>query len=121
MTGSWWRPAAAGRVSAALILGCLLTLLSTFAAARTATATYPEIMGCESGCTVAATGWPLTFVRDYPGMSVVNTADILEVAMAADRIDWLPFMIDQAAWSGLVLLTWGSVRALSTSSRQRRP
>ncbi len=98
---------------AALVLGCLLTLLSTFVGERTATATYPEIMGCESGCSVAATGWPLIFVRDYPGMSVVNTADILEVVIAADRFDWLPFGVNVGAWAGVAVLALAASKALA--------
>jgi len=81
----------------------MLTLLSTFVGVRSASAVYPDIMGCELGCSVAATGWPLTFVRDYLGMSVVNTADITEVWFAADRFDWQPFVVNVAVWS-IVLL-----------------
>jgi hypothetical protein len=83
----------------AVLAGVLLSLLSTFVGARSATATYPDIMGCEQGCQVTATGWPLVFVRDYTGMSVVKTADILEVWFAADRFDWAPFGANLAFWS----------------------
>ena len=72
------RPAVT-RLLFSFVLGLLLTLLSTFVAERSATATYPEILGCEESCIVAASGWPLVFVRDYTGMSVINTADIVEV------------------------------------------
>ncbi len=82
-----------------LIVGVLLTLLSTFVGERSAPAIYPEIMGCDTGCTVAATGWPMVFVTDYLGMSVVNTADIMEVWFAADRFSWPPFLIDAALWA----------------------
>lgn len=66
--------------------------------------TYPEVMGCEAGCRVVATGWPLVFVRDYTGMSVVNTADVLEVYVGGDRFDWVPFFADVAFWTALWLL-----------------
>jgi hypothetical protein len=56
--------------------GAVLTLLSTFVSARFITVVYSEIMGCEHGRNVVATGWPLTFVGDYLVISVVNTADI---------------------------------------------
>ncbi len=81
------------------IAGALITLLSTFAGERSAPATYADIMGCETGCPVVATGWPLIFVRDYPGMSVVMTADIMEVWFAGDRFDWVAFLINVAAWA----------------------
>ena len=92
------------RALMAAALGVALTLLTTFVWERSATATYPDIMGCETGCRVVATGWPLVFVRDYTGMSVVNTADILEVLFAADRFDWVPFLVNALFWSGLWLL-----------------
>jgi hypothetical protein len=34
-------------------------------------------------------------------MSVINTADIMEVWFAADRFDWVPFLADLIFWSGL--------------------
>jgi len=92
------------RTFAALLIGAVTTLLTTFAGNRSAIAIYPEIMGCEAGCRVAATGWPLVFVRDYTGMSVINTADILEVIFAADRFDWLPFSANVIFWALLSLL-----------------
>ena len=80
------------------LAGAALTLASTFVGARTGIAVYPDVMGCESGCRVAATGWPLIFVRDYLGMSVVDTADIMEVWFAADRFAWPPFLLNVAVW-----------------------
>ena len=73
-------------------VGTIITLTSTFVGERSIFVAYPEIMGCEDGCVVVATGWPLIFVTDYLGMSVVNTADILEVWFAADRFSWVPFL-----------------------------
>jgi hypothetical protein len=58
-------------------------------------------MGCEIACRVTASGWPLIFVRDYTGMPVVNSADIFEVWFAADRLDWLPFLMNVIFWSAL--------------------
>lgn len=91
------------RAARSLVLHCLfgvlLTLLSTFVGERSALAVYSDVMGCESGCSVIATGWPLTFVRDYLGMSVVNTADIMEVWFAADRFAWRPFLLNVVVWS----------------------
>lgn len=79
--------------------GAILALLSTFVGARSAKAIYPDILGCEAGCDVVATGWPLVFVYDYPGLSVVNTADMMEVWLRADRFVWTPFAIDAGLWS----------------------
>ncbi len=98
------------KLLASVLLGLCLTLPSTFVLERSATATYPDVMGCEDGCTVTATGWPLVFVRDYTGMSVINTADILEVWLAPDRFDWLPFLANLAFWSGLSLVALHGLR-----------
>lgn len=87
------------------LIGASLTVLSTFVGERSATAFYPDIMGCEAGCTVTATGWPLIFVTDYLGMSVANTADIMEVWFAADRFAWTPFLFDAAFWTAISLIT----------------
>lgn len=89
----------ASRLAGHALAGVALALLSTFVGERSAAATYPDIMGCEVRCEVVATGWPLVFVRDYLGMSVGNRADITEVWFAADRFDWLPFVVDALAWA----------------------
>lgn len=110
------------RLLASASLGLCLTMLSTFVLERSATATYPEIMGCEESCAVTATGWPLLFVRDYTGMSVVNTADIMEVWIAADRFDWFPFILNVIFWSGVCFAALiGLTRVKTPRSDQRQP
>lgn len=95
----------------------MLALSSTFFGARSAMATYPDIMGCEHGCTVVATGWPFIFVSDYLGMSVVNTADIMEVWFAADRFSWAPFLINVGVWA---LASLSVSRTITLSTRRLR-
>jgi hypothetical protein len=80
-------------------VGLVITLASTFSYARSAKAIYQDVMGCEAGCEVVATGWPFIFVRDYLGMSVVKRADIFEVWFASDRFDWMPFMANVIIWA----------------------
>ena len=99
------------------VAGTILTLVSTFVGARSALAVYPDIMGCELGCAVVATGWPLMFVRDYLGMSVLNKADIMEVWFAADRFDWPPFLINAVFWSLGLLAAHSALRRLQTARR----
>lgn len=93
------------RVTLYLASGAAVTLASTFVGKRSAAAAYPEIMGCEQGCSVVASGWPLIFVRDYLGMSVINSADILEVWFAADRFNWGPFIFNVGFWSFVAFAT----------------
>lgn len=104
-----------GRLIAAPVIGVVVTLLSTFVGERRAPAVYPDIMSCETGCSVVATGWPFVFVRDYLGMSVGNRADITEVWFAADRFDWLPFLANTLTWS---LLTWWGLHAMRDFRQQ---
>ena len=93
-------------------------MLSTFVGERRAQAIYPDIMGCEHGCSVVATGWPLIFVRDYLGMSVGNRADILEVWLGADRFDGVPFAANVAFWA---MLMWLLLKSLSAATRALAP
>lgn len=86
------------------LVGVSVTLLSTFVGERSGLAVYSDILGCEHGCVVVATGWPIVFVSDYLGMSVVNTADILEVWFAADRFSWVPFLVKVGVWTSLSLV-----------------
>lgn len=105
-----------------LLLAIALTLLSTFVGERSARATYPDIMGCETGCGVVAAGWPFVFVRDYRVMSVGNRADILEVWFAADRFDWLPFLLNIVAWACLSAAVYTILRhSLALRRAERRP
>lgn len=103
-----------------LLVGIAFTLLSTFVGERSARATYPDIMGCETGCNVVATGWPLVFVRDYLGMSVGNRADIPEVWLAADRFDWMPFLLNIVAWSLLSAAVYTMLRRALAPWRAKR-
>ncbi len=103
-----------------LLVGTALTLLSTFVGERSARATYPDIMGCETGCNVVATGWPFVFVRDYLGMSVGNTADIMEVWFAADRFDWMPFLLNVAAWTIISAATFTMLKRALAAAREAR-
>lgn len=106
--------AAGFRLFVSAVLGVSATLISTFVGERWATAAYPEIMGCESGCRVVATGWPLVLVRDYPGMSVVNTADVVEVWIGGDRLAWSPLCVNVLFWGGLC---WIGLQAVRWSRR----
>lgn len=101
-------------------LGVVMTLGSTFVGERQAFAIYPDIIGCETGCSVVATGWPLVFVRDYLGMSVGNRADITEVWFAADRFDWLPFLINVLVWTASIAVALYGLCRLRRASQSGR-
>lgn len=106
------------RAIVTICLGVAITLGSTFLGERMAPAHYPEIMGCEQGCQVVATGWPFIFVRDYLGMSVGNRADILDVWLGADRFDLAPFLVNVLCWSALWTLGWQFGRGAVSNARR---
>ncbi len=98
------------RVLLAAALGLVLAVGSSFVAAGTAVAVYPDIMGCERGCAVVASGWPLRYALDYPGLSVVGRTDAFEAWLGTDRLNPARFAFDWALWSsvaGALLIAFG--------------
>ena len=86
-------------------LGLVLALASSFRNGRSR-AVYSEIMGCEQGCDVAAAGWPLPYLIDYPGISVVGSADLFGALVGEDKFLLLPFAGTTLAWIAIVALTF---------------
>jgi len=93
------------KAALATVMGVALTGASAIWAHSTALATYPDILGCEQRCVVAASGLPLSFIRDYPGMSVVNSASWTDVLFAADRFDAIRFLGCALVWAIASYLT----------------
>ena len=78
----------------ALIVGLALALASS-GCAEQVQALYPEIMGCEHGCIVAAAGWPLPYLIDYPGISVVGSASLTGALTKKDQF-WPRYFLGTA-------------------------
>jgi hypothetical protein len=99
-----------------LALALLITLGSGSVPARM-TVLYPDIDDCVRGCEVAASGFPIAFIADYPGLSPVNSADPVGALMGVDRILWgrAPLVFGISA-----LLSTAIVAALSRV-RTKRP
>lgn len=81
-------------------LGLAATLASS-AITQRSVARYADIEGCVTGCEVAAAGWPLPYVVDYPGLSPANRASLGGLAMRVDRFRGEAFAIDLLAWTAL--------------------
>jgi hypothetical protein len=105
------------RALLAAVLGLVLALGSSFVAAGTAVVVYPDILGCERGCTVVASGWPLRYARDYPGLSVVGRTDAFEAWLGGDRLDLVPFAVDWGLWIAIA----GALLALIGRRKKRDP
>jgi hypothetical protein len=101
----------------ALALGLVLALLSSAKAGK-AWAIYGDIDGCVDGCEVAAAGWPLPYLVDYPGLSVGGSVDLVGAILGQNHLRPLLFSITLLFWTlaavaGLVLL-----RRLAAKSRK---
>ena len=93
----------------AICLAAFLTA-STSAVETRVIATYPDIMGCESACFVAAAGWPLAYIVDYPGLSPVGSVSLTGAVLGLDKT-WLPELgISFAFWLALSALAIWRVR-----------
>ena len=91
------------RFAVVLVLGLAATLGSSTIAQRSV-ARYADIDGCATGCEVAAAGWPLPYVVDYPGLSPANEASLTGLAMRVDRLRGEAFAVDLLAWTALAAL-----------------
>jgi hypothetical protein len=75
------------RYSYTLLFALCATLISTVVPGS-ARVTYPDIMGCEFGCEVAAVGFPFPFIIDYPGISPGHSADLTGALLGVDQVNW---------------------------------
>lgn len=111
MRGRRHRPARGARAGRrrwllAPVLGLLATLASSVVNQRT-TARFEDIDGCIAGCEVAAAGWPLPYLVDYPGLSPGNDAALIGLALGVDRLRPEAFVVDLLAWTVLAaVLAW---------------
>ena len=81
--------------------GLMLALLSS-AKAGSASATYSEIMGCEQSCEVAAGGWPVPYLVDYPGISVVGSVDLMGGLLGEDHFRPREFCLTMAVLDSVI-------------------
>ena len=95
--------------------GLLLAVGSSFVAAGRAVAVHPDVMGCERGCAVAASGWPRRYTHDYPGLSVVGRADAFEAWLGSDRFDAAAFALDWLVWA---TIGWVAIAAIGAAWRR---
>ena len=102
------RPA---RLALAVALGVAATLASSLVRQDTV-ARYADIDDCVTGCTVAAAGWPLPYVVDYPGLSPAREASLSGALLGVDR--WRPeaLVLDLLGWTGLAALLGVAYRRL---------
>jgi hypothetical protein len=98
-----------------LALALVLTLLSS-----RVTRTRLEVQDWDcppapASCArpVAVVGFPLPFISDFHGLSVVGRADVVGALMGEDIFHWAPFLADVTLYLMLVLAV------ARTASRRR--
>jgi hypothetical protein len=96
------------------LLAAGMAVIATLASSvigGTVNATYPDIMGCESGCLVAAGGWPAPYLVDYPGISPVGSVSLTDALLGIDNIRPFGLAATFAFWLAVsVLAVWLPVR-----------
>ena len=75
------------------------------------TVVYDDVDGCQHGCEVAAGGWPLAFVADYPGLSVADDVSLWGVADGSDRL--------LAGRAAVAAMFWFAVSAAALTAVRR--
>lgn len=90
-----------------LLAGFVLTAASSCAHSRV-TMKYSDIDGCVNGCAVAAAGFPVPYIADYPGLSPANSADFVGAVVGVDKIAWPRAAIAFVFWTALAGMGIGS-------------
>lgn len=98
-----------GRWLAPVLLGLALTLASSVVAQRTL-ARYADIDSCVGGCEVAAAGWPLPYIVDYPGISPAHRASLMGAVLGLDRWRAEALTVDLVGWSVLTAIVLALLR-----------
>ena len=102
------------------VAATLLVLASSLVPGR-ALVNYPDIDGCDTGCTVAAAGWPFPYVADYPGLSPAGAASLGGAILGEDHLLWTALIADWGVWAVVAgLLAWLVRRRRAQRPRKRR-
>jgi hypothetical protein len=89
----------------------VIATLASSSIGGTVNATYPDIMGCESGCPAAAGGWPVPYLVDYPGISPVGSVSLTDALLGIDKIRPIELAATFAFWLAVsALAVWLLVR-----------
>ena len=94
------------RISLVLLAAMIFTALST-AHETSVLRVRPEVMGCETGCAVVASGWPTAFVIDGAVSSPINSADLAGLVVGIDDLDSIALFKTFGFW--LLLCSLGAL------------
>jgi hypothetical protein len=75
-------------------------------------------MGCEDRCEVAAAGWPVPYLIDYPGLSVSGAADITGALVGEDHFRLANFAMTWLVWSLVSAATAAGYRSYRRSKTE---
>ena len=99
------------RILATVVLGVAATLASSTVRQETV-ARYADIDDCVTGCRVAAAGWPLPYLVDYPGLSPARDASLSGAAMGGDHWRAEALAVDLTLWTALAAILMALLRRL---------
>jgi hypothetical protein len=103
------------RTARALAVAVALALLSSVVTSTRLEVQDWDCPPAPASCArpVVVVGWPLPYISDFHGISVVGSADVIGALMGEDHFHWLPFLGNVALYAGLVLAVmwaWRRVR-----------
>ena len=110
------------RALAVCIGGLLLTLLSIFVERRRLEVQDWDCPPAPASCArpVLVAGFPVPYISDYHGISVVNRVSIIGGLLGEDHIHWRAFLLDAAVYALVLAAGWAAARRV-TRGRGRAP
>jgi hypothetical protein len=93
----------------------LLTLLSIFVERRRLEVQDWDCPPAPASCArpVLVAGFPLPYISDYHGISVVNRVSIIGGLLGEDHVHWRAFLFDVAVYALVLAATWAAARRMT--------
>ena len=101
----------------------LLTLLSSVVERRRLEVQDWDCPPAPASCArpVLVAGFPLPYLSDYHGISVVNRVSVVGGLLGEDHLHWHAFLLDALAYGLLLAAAWAAMRRLSRRRAARPP
>jgi hypothetical protein len=112
-----------GRRLIAILLGALmLTLLSSVVEGRRLEVQDWDCPPAPASCArpVLVAGFPVPYLSDYHGISVVNSVSIVGGLLGEDHLHWRAFLLDAAVYALVLTGAWAAARRIAEQRGRRR-
>jgi hypothetical protein len=99
-------------MSAVILAALVLTLLSSVVERRRLEVQDWDCPPAPASCArpVLVAGFPVPYLSDYHGISVVNRVSLLGGVLGEDHIHWRAFFLDAIVYGLLVTAVWRLLR-----------